>query len=149
MICKLRKIIVKLLVGLIGRVVLSEPNRLAQNALFQSCMKWLILNVIAPLMRLVGFGNRKRKSVLYVGQAYYNSWYLSRALRDLGWNADLLNWDLNPQSQIHYHGEDFLVDYRERGDVVNYVKFYFESLLNYDVFHFANKGGLQFEKVLP
>ena len=49
----------------------------------------------------------KRKSVLFAGQAYYNCWYLSHALRNLGWEADLLNWDSNPKSQIYYHGEDF------------------------------------------
>ena len=33
--------------------------------------------------------------VLYAGQSYYNTWYLSRALRKLGWRADVLNWDTN------------------------------------------------------
>lgn len=102
------------------------------------------MNLCAPLMRLLGFGNRKRKSVLYVGQAYYNSWYLSRALRKLGWSADLLNWDMNPDSQIYYHGEDFRIEYKSVVDLGKYLRFYFISLLTYDVFHFANKGGLQF-----
>ncbi len=38
--------------------------------------------------------------VLYVGQSYYNAWYLSRELRKLGWKADVLNWDPNPASQM-------------------------------------------------
>ena len=45
--------------------------------------------------------------VLYVGQAYYNAWYLSRALRKLGWKADVLNWNLDAGAQPFYHGEDF------------------------------------------
>ena len=96
------------------------------------------------MMRLLGFGNRRRKAVLYVGQAYYNSWYLSRALRKQGWTADLLNWDMNPGSQIYYHGEDFLIDYRSQAEIRNFFRFYFDSVSKYDVFHFANKGGLQF-----
>ena len=41
----------------------------------------------------------QRGRVLYVGQAYYNAWYLSRALRKLGWKADVLNWDASPAAQ--------------------------------------------------
>lgn len=111
---------------------------------FKVLIKFLLLHVCAPLLRLVGFGNRRQKRVLYVGQAYYNSWYLSRALRKLGWKADVLNWDLNYQSQIYYHGEDFKIPYNTKKDSINYFKFYFQALLKYDVFHFANKGGLQF-----
>jgi glycosyltransferase involved in cell wall biosynthesis len=96
------------------------------------------------LLRWVGFGNRRRKSVLYVGQAYYNSWYLSRALRDLGWKADVFNWDQNSKSQIYYHGEDFLNDCKSFGEVNKLFNIFFKSLWNYDLFHFANKGGLQF-----
>jgi glycosyltransferase involved in cell wall biosynthesis len=86
--------------------------------------------------------------VLYVGQAYYNSWYLSRSLREMGWKADLLNWDLNPHAQINYHGEDFKINYNSQNDIINYLMFYYESIKNYDVFHFANKGGLQFGEPL-
>ena len=99
-------------------------------------------------MRWYGFGNRKRKSVLYVGQAYYNNWYLSRALREMGWKADLINWDLNPHAQINYHGEDFKINYNSQNDIINYLMFYYKSIKKYDVFHFANKGGLQFGEPL-
>ncbi len=110
----------------------------------QRLVRWFLLNVFAPVMRLVGYGNHKRRAVLYVGQAYYNSWYLSRNLRELGWIADLLNWDLNPGSQIYYHGEDFRIDYKSPEDVRNFLRFFFQSISRYDVFHFSNKGGLQF-----
>ena len=39
------------------------------------------------------------KRVLFVGQAYYNGWYLSRALRHRGWLAELLNWDTDAASR--------------------------------------------------
>ncbi len=95
-------------------------------------------------MSLLGFGNRRRKAVLYVGQAYYNSWYLSRALRELAWTADLLNWDLDPKTQIYYHGEDFRINYQSEVDVIKIFYFFIKSAYKYDVFHFANKGGLHF-----
>lgn len=117
--------------------VISSPR-------LQNFLRWLLLNVITFFLRLSGCGNRKRKAVLYVGQAYYNSWYLSRALRKTGWAADLLNWDLNPKSQIYYHGEDFRIDYQMSDDLKKYFRFFFNAIYKYDVFHFANKDGLQF-----
>jgi len=110
----------------------------------QRLLRWTILCVFAPILSVTIWRNQKRKSVLYVGQSYYNSWYLSRALRNLAWTADLFNWDLNPGSQIYYHGEDFRIEYKSHHDVVNFIRFYFKSLSKYDVFHFSNKGGLQF-----
>ncbi|WP_353439155.1 glycosyltransferase [Polynucleobacter sp. UK-FUSCHL-C3] len=114
------------------------------SASLQSLLRWILSYILAPILRLTGWGNQNRKSVLYVGQAYYNNWYLSRALRKLDWTADLLNWDLNQGSQIYYHGEDFRIEYKSHNDVLNFFKFYLKSLSKYDVFHFANKGGLQF-----
>ena len=52
--------------------------------------------------------------VLYVGHMYYHTWYLSRALRKIGWTADTLNIDPNPASQVFYHGEDYKLDYDNR-----------------------------------
>lgn len=129
---------------MISRLIDKNRDVLISSPRLQHFLRWLILSVCAPLMRLLGFGNRRRQAVLYVGQAYYNSWYLSRALRDLGWRADLVNWDNNPKSQIYYHGEDFKIDYKSPVDLGKLFCFYLSSLRRYDVFHFANKGGLQF-----
>ena len=85
-----------------------------------------------------------RHSVLYVGQAYYNAWYLSRALRQLGWRADVLNWDANPTSQIYYHGEDFKFEYQSEYNVYEQLGFYLKALLRYDIFHFSNAHGIVF-----
>ena len=57
----------------------------------------------ARYMRLRTPG-RRRPSVLFAGQSYYHAWYLSRELRKLGWRADVLNWDVAPDSQGFYHG---------------------------------------------
>lgn len=99
---------------------------------------------------LVGFYTRlrirfaPRKSVLYVGQAYYNAWYLSRGIRERGWTADVLNWDANPATQIYYHGEDFKFDYSDPSDIYHHLTFYLRALLKYDVFHFSNAHGIVF-----
>src|SRR6266576_3948300 len=95
--------------------------------------------------------------VLYVGQSYYNTWYLSRALRKLGWKADTLNFDPEESNQIYYHGEDFRFHYRNRLDVLRHLKFYLKSVSSYDIFHFSGKWGLHylhdfdqlFKSVLP
>lgn len=86
----------------------------------------------------------RKKSVLFAGQAYYNAWYLSRALRGLGWRADVLNWDESPASQIYYHGEDFRFQTRNRIDIYRNLYFYLKALLKYEVFHFSNMYGIQF-----
>lgn len=86
-----------------------------------------------------------RRSVLYVGQAYYNAWYLSRALRRIGWCADVLNWDSSPGSEIYYHGEDFRFNYDEKTRSIGMqIKFYLRALLAYDIFHFSNTQGIVF-----
>lgn len=100
----------------------------------------IVRNVVAPIMRLrVRF--YPRKSVLFVGQCYYNAWYLSRSLRRHGWRADVFNWDANPANQIYYHGEDYRLDY---GRPQSHMLFYFSALWRYDIFHFSNAWGMSF-----
>lgn len=87
----------------------------------------------------------KAKRVLYAGQAYYNAWYLSRELRKLHWRADVLNWDLNEQSQLFYHGEDVhFTNDSQPYDVLRDFRFYLGALYRYDVFHFSNANGMCF-----
>ncbi len=83
--------------------------------------------------------------VLFIGQLYYTSWYLSRELRKLGWRADVLNVDSNPDSQKFYHGEDFKFKYNL--PIIDHAKqiiFYIVALFCYDVFHFIGVHGLNF-----
>jgi len=88
------------------------------------------------------------KRVLYSGQAYYNNWYLSRALRMHGWKADVLNWDTNLASQIYYHGEDYRFDGTGAEEVTRNLSFYVTSLYSYDIFHFSNAHGICFGLLL-
>ena len=86
-----------------------------------------------------------RRSVLFAGQAYYNAWYLSRALRGKGWKADVLNWDSDPASQIYYHGEDFNFKGQTLWGVLSrQLLFYLRALWAYDIFHFSNSRGITF-----
>ena len=88
-------------------------------------------------------------SVLYVGQAYYNAWYLSRELRKLGWRADVLDYDPDPTAQIYYHGADYRFGYDEsRATLARQLAFYARALARYDVFHFSNANGIQFGGVI-
>ena len=100
---------------------------------------WMMGVILRLRMRLF-----PRRAVLYVGHLYYYPWYLSRGLRRLGWQADVLNWDANPDSQIYYHGEDYRFDYESEGHVYKHLRFYLWSLLRYDIFHFSNAHGIVF-----
>jgi glycosyltransferase involved in cell wall biosynthesis len=83
-----------------------------------------------------------RRSVLFVGQAYYNHWYLSRRLRELGWKADLVNIDAGHGG--HYHGQDLQLVGGKRRDLAKQAAFFAKAVREYDVFHFANAHGLRF-----
>lgn len=86
----------------------------------------------------------RARRVLYSGQCYYNHWYLSRGLRDLGWRADVLNWDPSPASQIFYHGEDVHFDGGSPYNLARDLRFYLDALYRYDVVHFANAHNIGF-----
>lgn len=87
--------------------------------------------------------------VLFVGQCYYNNWYLSRELRKRGWRADVVNWDEDPENQMYYHGEDVRFSCKTLWGCVKQVWFYLLSFFRYDVFHFANAEGLRFGAGIP
>lgn len=92
---------------------------------------------------------QKRGHVLFVGQSYYHSWYLSRELRRLGWTADLVNFDEQPNNAMYYHGEDFTFSSRSLAGVVDEIVFYLIAMFRYEIFFFANMDGLRFGNVVP
>ncbi|HZP94414.1 MAG TPA: glycosyltransferase family 1 protein [Burkholderiales bacterium] len=110
----------------------------------------LLWSAVRGLVPLIAFALRlrvkyfPRRSVLYAGQAYYNAWYLSRALRRRGWRADVLNWDTNLESQMYYHGEDFTFAPETGSAPKAKIRFYLRALWNYDIFHFSNAHGMLF-----
>lgn len=91
---------------------------------------------------------KTRGRVLFVGQAYYNSWYLSRELRRLGWTADLINFDDEPRNAMYYHGEDFTFSHRSLLSILDQLFFYPIAMFRYELFFFANTGCLRFGVVI-
>ena len=130
------RILVRQAAGLPGEV----PQTPSLTDLIQE-IKFLQLNqeLLAPVFKALA-----HKRVLFAGQAYYNAWYLSRALRDRGWKSDVLNWDLNPASQIYYHGEDFAFDGQSPALTEQMLKFYVASIYAYDLYHFSNAHAICF-----
>ncbi len=91
----------------------------------------------------MSYTSLNEKSILYVGQAYYYHWYLSRELRKLGWKADQLNIDRS-EDQRFYHGQDFNFFEKQFKKRWQRLEFYLNALNDYEIFHFANKEGIRF-----
>lgn len=105
--------------------------------------EFIFLHTAADILR-PAFKSLTSRRVLYCGQAYYNAWYLSRALRALGWKADVYNWDSNSSNDIYYHGEDFRLGRDVPLSLEGELGFYLESLYRYDIFHFSNAHAIAF-----
>jgi len=86
--------------------------------------------------------------VLYVGQSYYNTWYLSQGLRARGWTAETLNTDETASDQIFYHGQDYQFRYRTYWDHAKQVAFFARAIVDYDVFHFSGMGSMSMLRFL-
>jgi hypothetical protein len=95
----------------------------------------------------------KKGRILFAGQSYYHGWFLSRELRKIGWQADLLNFDPVSGDQAFYLGEDIKFKFATEKDRVDNLSFYFNALAWYDIFHFNNVNGLyvinEFDAVSP
>ena len=113
----------------------------------QVLKEFVFLMAHAELLRPV-FQRITGTRVLFVGQAYYNGWYLTRALRNHGWQSDLLNWDTNPATQIYYHGHDFKFSGDAPNEFAVNLEFFLRAIYAYDVFHFSNVNGLCFGSVV-
>tara|TARA_B110000046_G_scaffold112510_1_gene119677 strand:+ start:7288 stop:8592 length:1305 start_codon:yes stop_codon:yes gene_type:complete len=87
--------------------------------------------------------NEVNKAVLFVGQSFYHFWYLSKELRKLGVKADVLDIGGAPNKDF-YHGQDFELHFGSLKDKTDNLKFFLKAICQYDVFQFANKGGLYF-----
>lgn len=83
-------------------------------------------------------------SVLYVGHSYYHCWHLSRALRKLGWRADVLNIDPSADEIDLYHGDDFRFRYGSKVQVIPQLVFYARAMTRYEIVHFSNAHLMNF-----
>lgn len=108
------------------------------------------MKATSKLVRAIMSRNRSTTGrVLFVGQSYYNGWYLSRGLRELGWIADLVNFDESPGNSMYYHGEDFTFSNRSLLGILDQLFFYPLALFRYEIFFFANTGCLKFGNLIP
>lgn len=113
------------------------------KSLDEGFVEFEFLRLNHDLLRPV-FHQLRSRRVLFVGQAYYNAWYLSRRLRRRGWTADLLNWDTNSATQIYYHGEDERFTGVAEDEAALNLEFYLSSIYRYDLFHFTNPHAICF-----
>lgn len=95
--------------------------------------------VLRPLLRKL-----RSKRVIYVGQSYYHTWYLSRELRACGWKADVLNWNNVPEDQNYFHGHDFAFTGSASTSLWRQFNIYLFYTFKYDIFHFSNAHAMHF-----
>lgn len=132
---------------MLGSLIRYRKLRQGLGAFGAVFVRFVVRVLLIPLIRW-RTTRFPRRSVLYAGQAYYNAWYLSRALRQKGWKADVLNWDADPSSQMYYHGEDFRFRNGNRSALVDQLWFYLRALWKYDIFHFSNAHNISFGGLL-
>lgn len=132
---------------MVARRIAQAVIRLSRAPGVRHALRFVMAWLIAPIFRLRARW-LPRRSVLFAGQAYYNAWYLSRGLRGLGWEADVLDWDPNDESRNYYHGHDFRFTYRDDREIVSQLAFYLTALWRYDVFHFSNAHAIKFGELL-
>lgn len=89
---------------------------------------------------------KNKGRVLFYGQCYYNNWYLSRELRNLGWKADLVNFDDSDLNrEMYYHGQDIQFYYLGWKGLLNTpyrLLFYLKIIFRYDIICFSNRRGI-------
>lgn len=81
--------------------------------------------------------------ILFVGDCYYNFWYLSRALRERGWLADTLRTSRSESDRIFFHDVDITFRYRGVLDKLRHWAFFLKAIQRYDVFHFYGIRNMQ------
>lgn len=74
--------------------------------------------------------------ILFIGPCLYHTWYLSRALRQHGWKADVLDSYYRETNIRFYHGQDFILKLGGLRELFKYLRFYIYALRNYDIFQF-------------
>lgn len=87
---------------------------------------------------------KSQKSILFVGNCYYNHYYLARELKKLGWRAHVLSTDLTSDNEMYYHGHDFARNKPTLFGMLKDLVFFIRSLFKYKIFHFSNMWHLQF-----
>jgi hypothetical protein len=83
------------------------------------------------------------KSVLFVGTCYYNAWYLSRALRDLGWRTTVLTYP-GDMSETYGHGWDVRLNFNNSlPSIARRSAKVLDLFLSHKVIHFSGVHNLR------
>ena len=83
------------------------------------------------------------KSVLFVGTCYYNAWYLSRELRELGWRTTVLTFP-GDMSEVYGHGWDVRLELdRSPAAIVRRTAKVLNLFLRHKVIHFSGVHNLR------
>lgn len=92
------------------------------------------------------YTKKTHKSVVFYRQSYYHFYYLSKALRERGWDSIVVNLEpSNGPNKNYYHGEDInLYDPDPRKMNQKIDKFYEMALNRFKLMHFAGDGYLSF-----
>jgi hypothetical protein len=84
-----------------------------------------------------------KKSVLFIGSSYYNSYYLARELRKLRWKATVLTYpgDMNEQFG---HGWDIELDFeKSRQAYAHRTAIVAKAFLGHQILHFSGVNNLR------
>ena len=83
------------------------------------------------------------KSVLFIGASYYNSYYLARELRKIGWRARVLTYP-GDMSDAFGHGWDIALDFsRSPGAMLRRAATVGNAFLGHSVLHFNGVNNLR------
>jgi glycosyltransferase involved in cell wall biosynthesis len=87
-----------------------------------------------------------RRSVVFLGNSYYNFFYLAAALRQRGWDAvSVTTEDPNGPNARHFHGHDVnLYDRDPQRHERNIAEFYRDVVKRFRMVHFYGRGHLSF-----
>lgn len=131
--------------GVVRRWALRQGMRALKAAarlLVPAELRRMIYPALPFAMRVKRVPDTKPR-VLFVGDCYYNFWFLSRGLRALGWSADTLRTNRSPGDQTFLHETDLTFRYRGDLDRLRHWLFLLRSILKYDIFHFYGVGNIR------
>jgi glycosyltransferase involved in cell wall biosynthesis len=81
--------------------------------------------------------------VLFVGGSYYNAYYLSRKLRNLGWRANVMTYPGDMYEQFG-HGQDIAIDFRRSPrSVARRTATVARAFLSHNILHFSGVHNLR------
>ena len=103
-----------------------------------------LLHGILPYRIRVSLTPEAKPRALFVGDCYYNFWFLSRELRKLGWVADTLRVSRSESDGIFLHGADITFRYRGILDKLRHWTFFLKAIWRYDAFHFYGVRNIRF-----